>query len=99
MKANVFLLALFLFFSLLSSLTLTSPEYIQCNHPVPDEFLDLSGILKNSPITSTGSTFHSSTLFPVNPLPKICPLQFYSAEISYNLFSMLEIASTIMLRC
>jgi hypothetical protein len=99
MKANFFLLALFPFFSLLSSLTLTSYEYIQCNHPIPDEFLDLSGIPKSSFLTLTGSTFHSSTLFPVNPLLKIYPLQFYSIEISYILSSMLEIVSTITLRC
>jgi hypothetical protein len=99
MKANYFLLTLLIFASLFSSLILTSPEYVQCQHSIPDEFLDLSGIPKNSPITLTGSTFHSSRLFPVNSLPKIYPLQFYSAEISYNLASMLEIVSTITLRC
>jgi hypothetical protein len=67
MKANFFLLALFLFFSLLSALTLTSSEYIQCNHPVPAEFLDLSGILKNSLLTLTGSTFHKDETSGIRP--------------------------------
>lgn len=70
MKALRFLISLFLLISIFGSLALTASEYVDCNNPYPDEFLDLALECQGpiSPVFAPQLNTHPLLLHPLKTL-------------------------------
>jgi hypothetical protein len=97
LKAYYYLKTLMLAFVLLTSIIITSPEYVQCSSILPDEALDLPGI--SSDATLLRHAPDQSALF-IFDFPPISPVHhWYSSESLSLPPAISEMFSSAILRC
>jgi hypothetical protein len=93
MKANCFLFVFVIF------LILTSPEYVQCHEILPDEFLDIHGVLRNPNSIPSPPNLHLLIANLFKYPQATYPLQRSFRVVFCSEKEIFELDSFILLRC